>query len=764
MARKLVGTSMRRREDPRLITGDTNYTDDLQLDGMAHMAVLRSQYGHARIESVDTSAAEEVEGVVGVYTGQDIADSDPPVVIQEPELYPGATATPFPVVATDEVRYIGDAVAVVVAEDRYVAHDALDLIDVDYERLEAVVDPREALADDAPVVHEEAPDNVAYQWPLGDEEALEEAFSGGDATASVELRNQRLIGDPMEPRSAVADYDDGQLTVTLSHQAPYMMVGAFAERLGLDPADVRVISPDVGGGFGIKGPQYPDELIASWCSMQLGRPVKWVATRSEGHATDFQSRDWYLDGELALDADGTIRGMRVDCTNTVGAYFAFGPALAGNFQPLLSGQYDMPAIGGQIVVSYTHTTPIGAYRGAGRPEANYLVERLMDAAARELDMDPAEIRRRNMIPPDAFPYETAVDSVYDSGDYENALDYALDEVGYDELRERQAELREEGRYLGIGLSSFIENTANQPGMSEAGKVVLGADGSVTAYLGTHDHGQGHGTTFAQLLSDEMGVDYDDIEIEEGDTAAGLPSHAGTFGSRSLALGGAAVSEAAEDVIEQARDLAASELEVTAEDVEFEEGEFHVRGAPDRSVSLQEIARGAAEDDVELEATAEYDPPNFGWAFGTHVAVVEVDPDSGEVEFERYVAVDDCGTVVNPMIVEGQVHGGVAQGISQALLEGVEYDESGSLLTGSLQDYALPRAFHVPEMETHKTVTPSPHNPLGVKGVGEAGTTGSTPAVMNAIVDALQPFGVEDVDMPATPERVWRAIQDADGSA
>ena len=764
MAEKLVGTPVRRREDPRLLAGRSNYTDDLQVEGMAHAAILRSQYGHARIESVDVGEAEALPGVVAVFTGEDVVTDEGPVTIQSPDLIPGSQPTPFPVLATDVVRYVGDAVAVVVAEDRYVAHDALDRIDVDYERLDAVVDPREALADDAPVVHEGAPDNVAYDWPFGDEDALEAAFEEADATASVELRNQRLIGDPMEPRAALAEFEDGTLTLTQTTQSPYMAAGTLAQRLGLDPDDVRVIAPDVGGGFGIKGGQYPDELITSWCSMQLGRPVKWTSTRSEGHATDYQSRDWYLDAEMALSSDGTIRGLRVDCTTTVGAYYAFAPTLAVNFHPLLSGQYAIPEIGGRIVASYTNTTPVAAYRGAGRPEANYLIERLVDAAAREVGVDPAEFRRRNVIPADAFPYETAVGSVYDSGDYETALDVALAEVGYEDLRERQAELREEGRYLGIGIGSFIENTSNQPGMGEAGRVRLNDDGTVTAFLGTHDHGQGHGTTFAQLLADEMGVDYDDVEIEEGDTAAGLPAHAGTFASRSTSLGGAAASEAAADVIEQARERAAEELEVTTSDVEYADGEFHVTGAPDRSVSLQRIARDAAADGVDLEATAEYDPPNFGWSFGTHVAVVEVDPETGEVAFERYVAVDDCGVIVNPMIVDGQIHGGVAQGIGQALLEEVEYDESGTLLTGSLQDYALPKAFDVPEISTHETVTPCPHNPLGVKGTGESGTTAATPTVMNAVVDALQPFGVDDVDMPATPERVWRAIHDADGTA
>ena len=763
MSEKLVGTPKHRREDPDLVRGDATYTDDVQVPEAAHAALLRSRHAHASIESIDASEAAAAEGVVEVITGEDIEQSDAPGVIQVPPIMPNAVPTPFPVLATDVVRYVGEAIAVVVAEDRYVAHDALDLIDVEYERREAVVDVREALEEDAPTLHEEAPDNLAFDWPFGDEEALDEAFAEADATASVELQNQRLIGDPMEPRSVLAEVEDDGLKVTMSTQVPHMEVDHLAGTLGLDEEDVHVVSPDVGGGFGIKGGEYPEEVVVSWCALHLDRPVKWTETRSEAHQADYQSRDWYLDGELALDDDGTITAMRVDCANTVGGYFAFGPTLAGNFQPLLSGQYEIDEIGGRIVGSYTNTTPTASYRGAGRPEVMYLVERLIDAGARELDMDPAEFRRRNLVPSDAFPYESAVGAVYDSGDYERALDLALEHVDYDALRERQAELREEGRYLGIGISSIIENSANQPGMGEFGRVRFGRDGKLTAYLGTHDHGQGHETSFAQILSDELGVEYDDIEIEEGDTQH-LPGGVGTFGSRSMSLGGAAMVEAAERVKEEAREVAVDELEAAPEDIEFADGEFHVTGAPERSIHITEIARRAADREGDLDATEEYDPPNFGWPFGTHIAVVEVDPESGEVDFERYVAVDDCGTIINPMIVDGQIHGGVAQGIGQALYEGAEYDDNGQLVTGSLQDYALPRASHIPELETDETETPSPHNPLGVKGTGEAGTTAATPAVMNAIVDALEPFGVEDVEMPARPEAVWRAIEESDGSA
>ena len=759
MGEKLVGTGLRRREDPALVTGRAQYTDDLSVPGMGYVAFLRSQYGHAFVESVDGSPAESVDGVVAAFTPEDLAADDAPGVLETPATVPGAVETVRPIMADGKVRYVGEILAAVVAEDRYTAHDALDQVEVEYNRLDAVVDARDAADEDQPTVHEDAPDNVAFDWTFGDDEAVEAAFEDADYVASVDLRNQRLIGDPMEPRTALADYDEDGLTVTVSTQMPYRDRPGYAAALGLDEDDVRVVSPSVGGGFGIKGGPYPDEVLTAWCAMQTGRPVKWTETRSEAHVADNQSRDWYIEGELAVGGDGGVRGLRVTAHNTVGAYYVHPPSLTGNFKTLISGQYAIPAIHGRMIGTFTTTTPIAPYRGAGRPEVIYFLERLVDAAARELDMDPAELRRRNQIPADAFPYETVVGSVYDSGDYERALDLALQEADYDRLRERQAELREEGRYLGIGLSCFVENSGSSPGMGETSRVHVDPDGGARVYLGTHDHGQGHSTTFSQLLADQLGLEYDEIEVHEGDTND-LPEGVGTFGSRSAALGGSALKRAAESVEERAREVAAEELEVAPDDLVFEDGSFHVSGAPARSMHLSEIASTLAEEGETLEATEYYDPPNYGYSFGTHLAVVEVDPETGEVAFERYVAVDDCGEVINPLIVEGQIHGGVAQGVAQALSEEAVYDDTGNLLTGSLQDYAIPKAFDVPEIESHETVTPSPHNPLGVKGTGESGTIASTPAVINAIVDALQPFGVEDVDMPATSERVWKAIHDA----
>ena len=760
MPDQLVGRPLQRREDPPLVTGSATYTDDLSVPGMGHVALLRSRYGHADVESVETEAAEALEGVEAVLTAEDLEASDATGVIEKPNPLANGVVTPVPIMARDRVRYVGEVLAVVVAEDRYTAHDAVDRLEVAYDRRDAVVEAADALAAGAPAVHESAPDNVAFEVELGDADAVDDAFARAEATASVSLRNQRLVGNPMEPRAMIAEPDGDGLLVTLSTQAPHRDKPTIAGALGLDPADVAVVGPSVGGGFGIKGGTgYADECVVAWAARELGRPLKWTETRTELFVADYQSRDFDLDGELALSAAGDILGLRFDVVQNVGAYYVFPPSLFGNFQNLLSGQYAIPAIAGRGRGAFTNTAPTAPYRGAGRPETIYLVERLVDAGARELGMDPAAFRRRNQIPPDAFPYETALGAEYDSGDYERTMDVALEAADYDALRERQAELREAGRYLGIGISCFVENSASSPGMGETSRVRLEADGLVRAYLGTHDHGQGHQTTFGQLLADELEVSFDDVDIVEGDTRD-LPSGTGTFGSRSAALGGAAMVGAAQAVLERAREVAADHLEAAPADLEFADGAFHVAGAPGRAVQLQRVAELAAEDGETLEETVEYDPPNYGYSFGTHVAVVEVDPASGEVAFERYVAADDCGNVINPLIVEGQVHGGVAQGIGQALYEETVYDDAGTLLTGSFQDYALPKAVHLPEIETHETETPSPHNPLGVKGTGESGTIAATPAVANAVVDALSPLGAEDVDLPLSPERIWRAARDA----
>jgi carbon-monoxide dehydrogenase large subunit len=795
----ILGSAVERREDPALITGEADYTDDIQRPNMAHMAVLRSQYGHAAVEGIDTSGAEAMDGVLGVFTA---ADLDVPGEVPVGWLLPSLKTPPHPLLAEDRVRYQGDGVAIVVAEERYIARDALDAIEVDYERLDAVVDPREAVQADAPTLHdsltegptedppgaegesEELGANVAFDWEIGDGDATDEAFAEAAHTVAVDLENQRLIPNAMEPRATVAEYKPGteEVDVHMTSQNPHLHRLLMSGVLGVPEHKLRINAPEVGGGFGSKIHHYPDEALATWAAMELERPVKWQATRTETYLTDAHGRDHVTHAELAMDSAGTITGMRVKTYAGMGAYLStFAPSVPTYlYGTLLSGQYDIPAIHCNVVGAFTNGAPVDAYRGAGRPEALYVVERLITLGAREMGMDPAAFRRQNFIPEDDFPHETPVAVVYDSGDYEPALDKALEMVDYEELRERQEELREEGRYLGIGFSSYIEacglapselagQLGAQAGLWESGLVRVHPSGSVTAFCGTSGHGQGHETTYAQIVSDELGIPYDDIEIVEGDTDE-IPQGMGTYGSRSAAVGGSALSTSATKVVEKARRIAAHQLEAAEEDVEFEAGEFRVRGAPERSMAIQEVAQASylahdIPEDMEpgLEETSFYDPENFVFPFGTHVAVVEVDPESGEIDFERYVAVDDVGNQINPKIVEGQIHGGIAQGVGQALYEGAEYDDNGTLLTGSMQDYAVPKAEHIPSMEIDNTVTPSPHNPLGVKGVGEAGTIAAPQAVVNAVTDALQPFGVDHIDMPTTEEKVWRAVNDAGGS-
>ena len=745
-AEEILGSAIVRREDPALVTGDAEYTDDIQRPDMLHLSVVRSRHAHATIEAIDTAAAEAIDGVEAVFTGEDAADTgDVPVAWLHDDL----VIPPHPIIATDEVHYLGDAVAVVVADDRYTAHEAAAEIEVEYGRLDAVTDPAEALEDGAPQLHEDAPDNVAFEWEIGDADAVDEAFDGADHTVSLDVVNQLLIPNAMEPRATVAEYNPSteDLTVHMTSQNPHIHRLLMAGVIGHPEHKLRIRAPEVGGGFGSKIHHYPDEAIVAWVAKQLGRPVKWQATRSESYVTDAQGRGHVTTGEFALDDDGTIRGFRVDTKANLGSYVStVAPSVPTYlYGTLMSGEYAIEAIHCSVTGVFTNVPPIDAYRGAGRPEATFLIERLVHKAAVELGIDQAEFRRRNFVPSDDFPYETPVALVYDSGDYEKTLDEALEAVDYDSFRERQAAAREEGRYLGIGLSSYIEacglapseiagQLGAQAGFWESSLVRFTPSGTVRAYSGTSGHGQGHHTTYAQIVADRLGVPYEDVEVIEGDTDE-IQQGMGTYGSRSAAVGGSALAVSAGKVREKAKEIAAHQLEASVEDLEFDDGTFSVRGAPDRSMTIQDAALQSylghdLPDGMEpgLEATSFYDPENFTFPFGTHVAIVEVDPHSGEIEFEQYVAVDDVGNQINPKIVEGQIHGGVAQGVGQALYEGAEYDENGQLLTGSMQDYAVPKSFHVPEMETASTVTECPHNPLGVKGVGEAGTIASPPAV------------------------------------
>ena len=778
----VLGSAVERREDPALITGEAEYTDDIQRPNMAHMAVLRSQYSRAKINDIDTSKAEAMDGVIGVYTAEDLDATGTPGKIPTAWLLPDLKTPDRPMLASDTVRHQGEGIAIAVAEERYLAHDAVGAIDVDYERGDAVVaDPKEAVEDDAPLVHEEFDDNVAFDFELGDADETDEAFDNAAHTVDLDLVNNRLIPNAMEPRATIAEYKPSaeKLEVHMTTQNPHVHRQLMSGVLDFPEHKIRVVAPEVGGGFGSKCPHYPDEALAAWSAIQLERPVNWTATRSETYLTDAHGRDHRSHAELAVDEEANILGIRVKTHANMGAYLSLLAASIPTvlYAPVLSGQYKIPAIHCEVVGAFTHTMPVDLYRGAGRPESLYVVERLVARAAKELDIDPAEFRRQNFIPPDQFPYDTPVAVTYDTGEYERSLDKALEMADYENLRERQEELRDEGRYIGIGLSSYIEvgglapskiagQLGGQVGLWENGVVRVHPTGKVTAFSGASGHGQGHETTYAQIVAEETGIPYDDIEVVEGDTDE-IPQGMGTYGSRSGPVGGSALAESSQKVVEKARKIAAHQLEASEEDVAFENGEFSVEGAPERSMTIQEIAQEAylahdIPEDIEpgLEETSFYDPDNFTFPFGTHIVVVEVDPDAGEIEFQNYIAVDDCGTQINPKIVEGQIHGGIAQGLGQALYEGAEFDNNAQLITGSMQDYTVPKAEHIPPIETETTVTPAQHNPLGVKSVGESGTIAAPQAVVNAVCDALEPFGVEHIDMPLTSQAVWQAVNDS----
>ena len=783
MTTRIFGSGIRRREDPRLITGGATFTDDVQLPGMVHAAILRSPHAHAKINSIDTAAASEAPGVVAVYTGADTDGVLNPIPCAWLPPDCDIKAVAHPAIAKDVVRYQGDAVAVVVAETRYQAEDALELINVDYEVLPSVVSPEAAMQPGAPQIHEDAPNNQAFHWIAagGDTDA---AFADADVIVKDTILQQRLIPNAMEPRSAVANWTRsmGELTLWSTSQNPHIVRFLGSLVTGIPEHKIRVIATEVGGGFGSKIPMYADEMITSFCSMQLNRPVKWTATRSEGFLATIHGRDHIEHVEMAATREGKITAIRTVVYAGMGAYLSTaGPGVPTILHGLIySGPYDIGATRADIYGVFSNTTPVDAYRGAGRPEATFLIERLIDLLAVELGTDPVELRRKNLIPKFEDGHDVASGITYDSGDYEPLLNMVLGHVDYQALRQEQARMRERGAYMGIGVTCYAEICGLGPsqvagavgfggGLWESAIVRFHPTGKVNAYIGTAPHGQGEETTFAQILADELGVDVDDVGIIHGDTS-NTPMGWGTYGSRTTVVGGAALALAARKVKEKARLLAAHLLEAAEADVEYEDGKFFVKGSPDQSKTIQEMATMAnvawnLPEGMEpgLEASAFYDPPNFVYPFGTHVAVVEVDKDNGNVVIKRYVAGDDCGPQINPMIVEGQIHGGVVQGWGQALWEGVVYDDNGQLLTGSMTDYALPRAHMFPDMEILSTVTPSPHNPLGVKGIGETGAIASTVTVYNAVIDALRPLGVTGIDMPLTPEKVWQAIRQGQGS-
>ncbi len=771
------GASIKRREDPRFITGKGNYTDDIVLPGTTHAAFVRSPHAHATIRSIDVSAAEALPGVRAVFTGAHLASAGVNG-IPVGWLLPDIKLPPRPSLAVGRVRHVGEAVAVIIADSAYIARDAVDLVSVDYESLPAVVDAATCQTH-ATSLHECAPNNRSFHWSIGDTAPVDAAFAQATHVVKQRFLNNRLAAVAMEPRASLASYNPAmdELTLWVTSQNPHvhrLIMGAFV--LGLAEHRFRVIAPDVGGGFGSKIFIYPEEVVVAWASKKLGRPVRWTATRSESFLTDAQGRDHVSEAEMALSAEGKILGFRVNTIANLGAYLSlFAPAVPTYlYGTLLSGAYSIPAIHVEVAGVLTNTTPVDAYRGAGRPEACYLIERMMDLAAHEVGISPVSLRRLNFIRPEQFPYQTPIALCYDSGNYEPALDLALEKVGYTELLQEQANARRNGRYIGIGFSTYIEACSIAPsqvagalgaqaGLYESAHVRVHPTGSVTVYTGSHSHGQGHETTFAQIVADQLGIPMDNVDIVHGDTGT-VQFGMGTYGSRSGALGGSAIYMSLQKIKEKAKKIAAHLLEAAEADIEFEGGKFFVRGAPDRVKQFTDITLAAylahnypAGLEPGLEATSFFDPTNFTFPFGTHIAVVEVERATGQVTLLKYVAVDDVGNVINPMIVDGMVHGGIAQGVAQALWESVHYDAEGQPLTASLMEYGVPRADQLCNYDTGRTVTPSPVNPLGVKGAGETGTIASTPAIANAVIDALAPFGVLHLDIPLTPAKVWAAM-------
>ena len=776
-----IGASLKRKEDARFLTGRGRYTDDINLPGQLYAHLLRSTVAHANLASVDTSAAEAAPGVHAVFTGPDmegVGGVPTGWLIHSKDGSPMVEPA-HPPMAIGKVRHVGEVVAIVVAETRDQAREAAALIDIDYQELPAVASLAAARADGAPLVWDEADGNLCYDWEVGDRAAAEEAIAGAAHTVSIDVVNQRLVPNAIEPRAAIGSFDPTTDVYTLytTSQNPHLirlLLGAFV--LGLPEHKLRIVAPDVGGGFGSKIPHYAEEAIITWTAGRLGRPVKWTSDRSEAFVSDTQGRDHISTATLGLDEDGKFVGLKVSTQANLGAYLStFATCVPTYLYGILfAGPYTTPAIYCEVEGVFTNTVPVDALRGAGRPEATYLLERLVDKAAAATGIDRVDIRRRNFIR--EFPYQTPVALQYDQGDYDATLDLALEASDWDGFEARRSEAAGRGKLRGIGISTFIEACGIAPsavvgslgaraGLYEVGSVRVHPTGSVSVFTGTHSHGQGHETTFAQIVAETLGVDFEAVDVVHGDTNA-IPFGMGTYGSRSLAVGGTAIYNAVQKVIAKGKKIAAHLLEASEEDIEFADGNFTVAGT-DRSKSIGEVALTAYvphnyPEGLEpgLEETAFYDPLNFTFPAGTHVAEVEVDPETGVVELVAVTGADDVGRIINPMIVNGQLHGGLAHGIGQALLEHCEYDAEGQLVTGSYMNYTMPRAGDLPNFNINHNTTHCTHNPLGVKGVGEVGSIGVPPAVINAVVDALSPLGVTHIEMPATSERVWQAIQAA----
>ncbi len=767
---KYVGTRTKRKEDPRLIRGMSSYVDDIKLNGMLHAVIVRSPHAHARVKSIDTSAALKLPGVVAVFTGKDVeAVGSVPCAAQIPDL----KVPKHPVLAKDKVRYVGESVAAVVAQDRYIAADAAALVEVDYEPLPAVVDPLEALEPGSTVIHEECKDNIAFVTKASGGD-VEKAFSEAEVPIIKQrMINQRLIPMAMETRGVVAQYQPGDNLLTLwsSSQIPHLLRTLAAGMVGLPENRVRVIVPEVGGGFGSKLNVYREEGLVSYLAMKLGKPVKWIEGRRENFLTTIHGRDQVDDVEIAVKKDGTILGLKLRVVADLGAYHQLlTPLIPGLTGAMIAGCYRFPSVSIETYGIFTNKMATDAYRGAGRPEATYLIERIMDLVAAELKLDPVDVRQKNFVAKESFPYSTPTGLVYDSANYQACFQKALDMVKYKELREEQKKLRAQGKYLGIGISTYVEICAMGPssgmpaGGWESATVRVEPTGNVTVLTGSSPHGQGQETTFAQIAADELGIRLEDVIVLHGDTSI-VPYGIGTFGSRATAVGGTAVYMALQKIKEKAGRLAAHLLKTDSPEFTFEDGMVKSKQDSAKALSFFDLVQSAfhaksipAGFEPGLEGSAFFEPSNYTFPFGAHIAVVEVDPETGEIEFKRYVGVDDCGKIINPLTVHGQVHGGIAQGLGQALLEEAVYDESGQLITGTLMDYAIPKSTDLPWFELDRTETPSPVNPLGVKGVGEAGTIGSTPAIVNAVVDALAPFGVRHIDMPLKTEKIWQAAR------
>ena len=774
-----VGQALKRKEDPRLITGRATYTDDMSIPGMLYAAIVRSPEAHARITSIDTAAAREHPGVDAVFTGEDLADMAAPcpmvwvppgVDVLVPDHWP---------LARGKVGYVGQAVAVVLGRDKYGVVDAAEQVVVEYDPLPVVVDPEKALEDGAAVIHEEYGTNKVFEWSLpgGD---VEGAFRDAEVVVEKRIVNHRTAGAAIEPRSVLAEWREGKLTLWSATQIPHICRVILSIQLGISEDKIRVVAPEVGGGFGSKLQVYGEEVLACWCARKLGKPVKWTATRSEEMSTTHHGRDQIDYVRLAAKRDGTVTGIHVKIIQDCGSYHLIeGPVIPTFSACVISGCYDFAAVQTDIVGVFTNKFTTDAIRGAGRPEATHLIELTMDELAKELGMDKLELRRKNFIK--EFPNERPHGFIYDSGDYEGTLDRCLEKLDLEAFRREQAELRERGVYRGVGFSTYVEicglgpsralgpnGWGMQGGYFESAQVRVHPTGSVTVYTGTSPHGQGLETSFAQIAADRLGVTPDVVDVIHGDTNTG-PFGKNTYGSRSLSVGGEAIARAAEKVQDKARRIVAHKLEAAPEDIELVEGHFQVRGSPDKWMSITDVAGeayipGDLPEGMEagLDEMCFYDPSNFVWPFGAHACITEVDVETGRVDIVRYIAVDDCGPAVNPALIDGQIHGGIVHAVGQALYEQLVYDDEGQLVTGTFVDYALPSAADVPSFETDRTETPSPTNTLGVKGVGEAATIACSPAVVASVIDALEPLGVTSIDMPLTPMRVWQAIEEAQG--